>query len=103
MLGSYYESNYYRNPGPVYGPWGDKMEPVPGWGPLPNMAGPARVGIGQNNVMKKVPTEGYRLSPRDPDRPAVPSYVWLLAAAFTVGGAAAYAHKRGWLRKVWKR
>jgi hypothetical protein len=42
---SYYESNYYRNPGPVYA-GSDVDEPVPGWGPLPNMAGPARVGVG---------------------------------------------------------
>lgn len=42
---SYYESNYYQNPGPHYGT-SDKDEPVPGWGLLPRIAGPKMVGVG---------------------------------------------------------
>ena len=44
---SYYESNYYQNPGPHYGT-SDKDEPVPGWGLLPRIAGPRMVGVGQD-------------------------------------------------------
>lgn len=43
---SYVTTNFYQNPGPYYGT-SDKGEPVPGWGPLPVMAGGARVGYGQ--------------------------------------------------------
>ncbi len=43
--GSYYEAPYYKNPVPYTS--SDIGEPVPGWGVNPNVAGPARVGIGQ--------------------------------------------------------
>lgn len=43
---SYYESNYYQQPPAPYGPGGDFNMPVPGWGTLPQAAGPARVGMG---------------------------------------------------------
>lgn len=38
--------SYFRNPGPVYPPSGDYGAPFPGWGTNPNMAGPARLGVG---------------------------------------------------------
>lgn len=106
---SYYESNYYRNPGPVYGPGGDFTEPVPGWGPLPNMAGPRRVGVGATtSILMAVP--GMRLSrpPSDGDRTSNgrqqqedegtgrPWWAWALVAA-TVGAAVGVAKKRGML------
>lgn len=43
---SYVTTNIYRNPGPYYGT-SDKGEPVPGWGPLPVMAGGDLVAVGQ--------------------------------------------------------
>ena len=42
-IGSMYEANYYKNPMPYYG---QKFgEPIPWWGVLPSAAGPAIVGV----------------------------------------------------------
>jgi len=44
-----YRPNYWNNyPEPFYADW--KQEPIPGWGARPVMAGPARVGVGQENL-----------------------------------------------------
>lgn len=34
------------------------------------------------------------------DKPPVPSYVWWMASAFVLGGAVAFASKKGWLRRL---
>lgn len=97
---SYYASNYYRNPGPYYsGP--DFDAPVPGWGLLPNIAGAARVGIGQLGPVGSSQAQMGAL--RDPGggaKPPVPSYVWWMATACALGGAVAFASKKGWLRRL---
>lgn len=36
----------YRNPSPVAYQWDEPLEPVPGWGRHPKMAGDRRVGVG---------------------------------------------------------
>ncbi len=84
---SYYESNYYQNPGPVYG-GSDKDEPVPGWGPLPNMAGPARVGVGQ---VQPVPLHDKIVPPPQNGAPGakrIPWWGWALGAVVVAGGIA---------------
>ena len=44
-----YRPNYWNNyPEPFYPDW--QQEPIPGWGARPVMAGPARVGVGQDNL-----------------------------------------------------
>lgn len=113
---SYYASNYYRNPGPYYAS-SDYDAPVPGWGLLPNIAGAARVGIGQiepghaaaatapshirtpPEVLKKIQdaTTG-ETSRQAPDKGA-PWMLWLGVGA-VVGVGAALAQSQGWLRGV---
>ena len=56
---SYYAGEYFRNPGPVYaGP--SLGAPVPGWGVLPNMAGPPRLGVGQAPAFGVTRLEVYK-------------------------------------------
>jgi hypothetical protein len=106
---SYYASNYYRNPGPYYaGP--DFDAPVPGWGLLPNIAGAARVGIGQldpSAVTAQAPSS-LRVPPETLQKlqsagvagdDGVPWYVWL-GVGGAVGVGVAVAQKRGLLRRV---
>lgn len=98
---SYVVTNIYENPGPYYGT-SDKGEPVPGWGPLPVMAGGARVGVGQvtaapveDRVFTFVGDEG------DGDEGAggVPAWAWVIGAGI-LGAGVGIAQKKGWLRKV---
>lgn len=71
---SYYQvlpTSYWRNPGPVYGPGGDYGAPVPGCGVLPNMAGPARLGVGAvtlDKVLRKTvaPQSPFGADPEPP-------------------------------------
>ncbi len=102
---SYYESNYYRNPGPVYPPGGDKMEPVLGWGPNPIMAGAAYVGIGQDPILPTMSAEELaaleRLAklgqkPRAPADNGAPWWVWPLGATLVLGGLGYYGTNKGW-------
>lgn len=100
---SYYESNYYRNPGPVYGSQ-DLDEPVPGWGVLPNMAGGRRVGVGDVVAAPSSPGEPQYMA-TDIQMPSIksdhhwPWWMWVgLAGAAGVG--LAVAQNRGLLRKL---
>jgi hypothetical protein len=54
----------YRNPGPVAYQWDEPLEPVPGWGRHPKMAGDRRVGVGGLGV--------------DPTSPGLIDVVWPL-------------------------
>lgn len=112
---SYYESNYYLNPGPVYGPEGDKGEPVPGWGPLPNMAGPARVGIGalgagevaaaavqeKSLVARKVPPrflkESADRAKQREGKTGIPWWAWVMGGV-AVGAGLGLARNMGKLK-----
>jgi len=91
---SYYDSNYYHNPGPYYGT-SDKGEPVPGWGLLPNIAGPRMVGVGQE-VMGPPPPAPPPPPPSDDDDDGVLSRYggWILVAALA-GTAVILQHKYG--------
>lgn len=100
---SYYQAlpSYYRNPAPPYGPGGDYGAPVPGWGTLPHMAGPARLAVGQTVPVQQEKFQAFR--PKDwklhemrarleSPKPtsgirAVPWWVWL-AVPVVIGGAA---------------
>lgn len=110
-LGSYYESNYYSSYGPYY-IGGDKTEPVPGWGMMPVIAGPERVGIGQEiavaqqvGPIKKIPAQlrpAYELEATSQIRPktgsggGLPWWGWgAIGGALGVG--VAIAKKRGML------
>jgi hypothetical protein len=93
---SYVQSNYYQNPGPVY--YGsDKDEPVPGWGPAPNMAGPLLVGVGRVEIK---PTGGRVVVTADDDTApagAISWWWWVLGSA-AVGAAAGVARNAGHLK-----
>lgn len=99
---SYYASNYYRDPGPVYGT-SDVGEPVPGWGPLPVMAGGPRVGVGQVTAAP----EGERVFTFVGDegggggKPSagIPAWAWVVGAGL-IGTGVGLARNKGWLRKV---
>lgn len=103
---SYYASNYYRNPGPYYaGP--DFDAPVPGWGLLPNIAGAARVGIGQLDpaamsaqTSSRLPVDAPVLqSAKVAGSEGAPKLLWLAGGA-ALGVGVAVAQKMGWLRRV---
>jgi hypothetical protein len=53
---SYYATvpSYYANENDLYGPAGDAHMPVPGWGLLPHVAGPERVGVGDAAAAMKI-------------------------------------------------
>lgn len=99
---SYYSSNYYQNPGPVYGPEGDASEPFPGWGPLPNMAGPARVGIGIDPggtfaPGHLAPTSREQIERAQDAKPST-GFPWPLVGLAALGGAAlGIAKNSGWI------
>lgn len=108
---SYVSSDYYRNPGPYYaGP--DFDAPVPGWGLLPNVAGGARVGVGQlTNAAAPTVAGKIQLSPgiMQAMLPSAPSpsragggsgrlpawSMWLVGGAL-LGVGVAYGKKEGW-------
>lgn len=107
---SYYQvcPSYYRNPGPVYPRGGDWGAPVPGWGALPNMAGPARLGVGQaaatqQPVQVQIPTEfrpekvlqeqderREQAAAEQEDGKPFPWWGWVVGA-FVLGGVGAVA------------
>jgi hypothetical protein len=100
---SYYASNYYLNPGPIYG-GSDKDEPVPGWGPLPNMAGGARVGIGAVAKTRHDIAPRYEqqqqvqalVAGEEPPAPSpLPWWVWIVGAG-ALGAGVAVARNRKW-------
>jgi hypothetical protein len=99
---SYYVSNYYRNPGPVY--WNtDKDEPVPGWGVLPNMAGPRMLGVGQAPPVQLAPPAPVAKEPVEPPPPAAgdgsPWWLWILGGG-ALGAGVGIAQNRGWLARA---
>lgn len=97
---SYVVTNFYENPGPYYGT-SDKDEPVPGWGPLPVMAGGERVGVGQMTVTAHPATTrlAMKQESKRKDGPAVSGWIWVLGAG-VVGAAIGIARNRGMLRRV---
>lgn len=112
--GSYYQSdpNYYRNPVPYMS--SDIGVPVPGWGTSTQVAGPARLGVGQ--IEKKlVATQdvGLAYTIKGAAKPAgakedadkapevtkvagLPWWTWPIAAAAIMGGLGYYGTKKGW-------
>lgn len=104
--GSYYASspNYYRNPVPYTS--GDYGAPVPGWGVNPQVAGPARLGIGAITLQQGRPLS-YTIGPQQQSytdqssepvaSEPLPWWIWPVLAAAAVGGAGYYATKRGWI------
>jgi hypothetical protein len=113
---------YFKNPGPVYdGP--TFHAPVPGWGVLPNMAGPARLGVGATRfksgagwtresaaAAKERAKERGWVDPDDSpdessddssdDEGGKPLPWWILpAAAVAIGGGLAVAYEFGWIGK----
>ncbi len=123
-LGSYYEADYYKN----YTPYesSDVGEPVPGWGTTISVAGPARLGVGQDLDIAKARAGFQRLSPEGKARLAaeyarrypsavvrgeecapveqptlpgepLPWWIWPLGAAVVLGGIGYYGTKKGWL------
>lgn len=103
---SYVVTNIYENPGPYYGT-SDKGEPVPGWGPLPVMAGGERVGVGQIQRAVAEPTrlqsiEAQAIESKEEQRKAarrIPAWLWVLGAGL-LGAGVGVAQTRGKLRKV---
>ena len=105
-----YRPNYWNNyPEPFYADW--QQEPIPGWGVRPVMAGPARVGVGASisvahakkfgrvMVLKKsAETEGG--APPSDEGPRVPGYVYVMSAAFALGGLVALGRNLGWYGKI---
>lgn len=120
QLGSYYQSDYYRNPVPYTS--SDIGEPVPGWGTTASIAGPARVGVGaplgaiSKYVVKPTVSPfivskpgttpaggGVQDAEAQPDGTAegasepLPWWVWPLAAAVVLGAGGYYATIKGYI------
>lgn len=104
---SYYESNYYENPGPAYCE-SNYGAPVPGWGVEPTMAGGRRVGVGA--ILAPVEPGRFVMTPgrvmvpmtegEDLTRHAgLPWWAWILITA-SLGAGVALARNRGYLTKV---
>jgi hypothetical protein len=102
---SYVVTNFYENPGPYYGT-SDKGEPVPGWGPLPVMAGGDLVGVGVMAVATADPsrprfTVADQAVEEDIKRKKTGMPAWLLViGAGLIGAGIGLAQNRGKLRKV---
>lgn len=114
--GSYYEAPYYRNPVPYTS--SDIGEPVPGWGVNPNVAGPARVGIGamakaggaavampMSDAMLRLKLDLTKMQDIDGtaaepgaggEEPPVPWWVWPIGAAIAMGTLGYVGTKKRW-------
>lgn len=108
---SYYESNYYENPGPAYCS-SDIDEPVPGWGGEVNMAGGRVVGLGAGGMgatMRAAPLARPRGSTSTTAtvdqaealelRTGLPWWAWVLLMG-GIGAGVGLARNRGYLTKI---
>jgi len=99
---SYYDSNYYYNPGPYYGT-SDKGEPGPGWGLLPNIAGPRMVGVGapmiESGINKGTFTGAVVTQVKSKDEERSEGLIaryggWVAFGVLAGAGTAYYMHRR---------
>lgn len=96
---SYYESNYYENPGPAYCE-SDIDEPVPGWGVEPTMAGGRRVGVGAIVAAPAPPRTFMSITEEERHvKTGLPWWAWVLLLG-GVGAGIGLAQNRGYLTKV---
>lgn len=86
---SYIMTNFYKNPGPMYH-GSDVNEPVPGWGINPNLAGPARVGVG----IDKIFVDASRFTGGTSSSTEIPAWYYVAGAA-AASGAALLAYNFG--------
>ncbi len=104
---------YWSNPPkPFLRGW--KHSPVPGWGANPQVAGPARVGVGQTVTpppglfraamyAMKLPN-GEDASEETFDEPPVEDvdkpfpWLYVVAGTLVLGAGAAFAYNMGWIK-----
>lgn len=102
---SYLQDNrfYVNDPSPYDRPDFDSR--VPGWGPVPRAAGPARWAVGATPTLKRSYARMTAMRSRLPLQPVdsgaasgggVPWWVWI-AVPMALGGAALFAWDQGWL------
>jgi hypothetical protein len=102
--------SYFQNPPqPFLDGW--QHAPVPGWGANPQVAGPARVGVGQTVTpppglfraamyAMKVPNGGGEATEEPPPYEEDKPFPWLYVVAGTLvlGAGTAFAYNMGWLK-----
>ena len=94
---SYVVNNFYQNPGPYYGT-GDKGEPVPGWGPLPVMAGGELVGVGRVTAAPAQTFAPEKTMYSTAEEKKIPAAAWLIGAG-VLGLGLGIAYRRGLFKR----
>jgi hypothetical protein len=102
--------SYWSNPpAPFLDGW--RFSPVPGWGANPRVAGPARLGVGeevsidpsmfrQAMVAMKVPgaeESAVTTEPTPSDDKPFP-WIYVVAGTLVLSAGAAFAYNMGWIK-----